>query len=352
MRFSIAVLAMLTFASTASATTFVYVSQPKENAIGVFKMNDADGVLERTATIDVGASPGSLAVDPQRKFLFASLRTATKIASYAIDPATGGLTPISDTPLAKGANAAYVGTDRSGKFLLSASYSGGRVVVHGVDAAGKLTPEPLQVVETAKTAHSCYTDTANARVFVPHVAPNAIFEFRFDAATGKLTEFGGAPGGTPNAGPRHLAIHASQTLACSSDETGSSVTLYTLDDQGLTPKQTLSTLPADFAAKNSTADVKLHPNGKFVWVSNRGHDSLAGFAVDEQSPSLTAIGQTPTEKTPRSFDIERSGRFLYSGGEGTGKIAAYRIDATTGKLERFATYDAGASVSWVLAVTF
>src|SRR5262249_12399250 len=147
-------------------------------------------------------------------------------------------------------------------------------------------------------------------VFVPHVAPNAVYQFRFDAATGKLTDAGKAPGGADKAGPRHLALHPTQPLAFTSDETGSSVTVYRYDAAtGLKPVQTLSTLPDDYKKPNSTAEVKVHPSGKFVWVSNRGHDSLAGFALGS-SGKLTAIGQAPTEKTPRSFEVDPDGRYV------------------------------------------
>lgn len=131
------------------------------------------------------------------------------------------------------------------------------------------------------------------------------------------------------------------------------MTLYSLDSQsGLKPLQTVSTLPAGFSERNTTADVKVHPSGKFAWVSNRGHDSLAGFHFDAATAKLEAIGQTPTEKTPRSFDVEPSGKFLYAGGEGSGSLAAYRIDQATGALTRFETYNVGTSISWVATVRF
>src|SRR5439155_14413652 len=107
---------------------------------------------------------------------------------------------------------------------------------------------------------------------------------------------------------------------------------------------TLSTLPAGFTAANSTAEVKVHPNGKFVWVSNRGHDSLAGFAIDEAG-KLTALGQTPTEKTPRSFDVSPDGRYVFGAGEGSGKLAVFQVDVGTGKLTRQDTYDVGKSLT-------
>jgi 6-phosphogluconolactonase len=167
-----------------------------------------------------------------------------------------------------------------------------------------------------------------------------------------LAGAGQAAGGQPKAGPRHLAFHPTQSIAFTSDEQGSSITAYRYDPgTGLKPYQTLSTLPADFKGQNTTADVKVHPSGKFVWVSNRGHDSLACFAIDG-SGQLSARGHTPTEKTPRSFDIEPGGRYAFGAGEGSGKLAVFEIDQDSGSLTRKHTFDVGKSLTWVLAVQF
>src|SRR5205085_2800404 len=147
-----------------------------------------------------------------------------------------------------------------------------------------------------------------------------------------------AAGGAARAGPRHLAFHPNQNVAYASDETGYSVTAYRFDPTGLKPFQTVTTLPADFKGQNTTAEVKVHPGGKFVWVSNRGHDSLAGFAIDKAG-KLSALGQTPTEKTPRSFEVEPDGRFVLSAGEGSGKLAVYQVHPETGQLALRHTYD-------------
>ncbi len=351
LRFALPALMLMLATWNADAATFVYVSKAPENQIAVFRMNEQDGSLKPVGTVDVDGAPGSLAVSHDKKFLFASLRSTFLIGSYAIDPATGLLALVNTTKLADGANAAYVATDMTDRYLLAASYAGGRVTVHAVDESGKLGAEPVQVVETTKTAHAAMVHPGNKLLLVPHVAPNAVYQFRFDAATGKLTDAGQAPGGAEGAGPRHLAIHPSLKYAFTSNESGSGVTLYGLDEaQGLKPLQTLSTLPEGYAAKNTTADVKVHPSGRFVWVSNRGHDSLAGFAFDLASAKLTSLGQTPTEKTPRSFAIDPAGKYLYGAGEGTGKLAAYRIDESTGALERFTEYEIGKSLTWVLAV--
>jgi 6-phosphogluconolactonase len=369
-------LAMLA-TSSAQADTYLYVSQAPEQAIRVFKMNDADGTLTDVETFQVDGTPGASSVglewlntekplgfvEPKGKFLFVSLRSTTKIGSYRIDPSTGKLSLINTTQLADGANAAYVQTDNTGKYLFSASYAGGRVVVHALDAEGRISVEPLQVIETAKTAHCIAIGPANETVHVPHVAPNAVYKFRFDEATGKLTQEKQASGGRSlragiAAGPRHLAMHPGYgSFAFTSDESGSSVTLYEVDaDENLTPRQTLSTLPDGYAEKNTTAEVKVHPwaSGRFVWVSNRGHDSLAGFsfAYDELTGvgTLKPLGQTPTEKTPRSFDIEPSGRFLFAAGEGSGNLQAYAINTETGALTPIKKYEVGKSLTWVTAV--
>jgi 6-phosphogluconolactonase len=321
-----------------------------EGKIQLYRLDPSDGTLTAVEATAVDGTPGSLAVDPMKRHLFASLRSTSALASFRIDQSSGRLTPLSAAALPKGENAAFVGTDRTGRWLFSASYAAGKVVVHGIDNDGTIRTPAVQTAVTENTAHCAVTDRENRFVLVPHVTPNAVFQFHLDAATGRLTEAGQARGGAARAGPRHLAFHPKLSIAFTSDETGNSVTAYRFDPTaGLTAVQTLSTLPADFTGENTTADVKVHPSGRFVWVSNRGHDSLAGFVVDGVG-KLTALGQTPTEKTPRSFEVEPDGRFLLAAGEGSGKLAVYGIDPETGRLRRLHTYEVGRSLTWVLAV--
>jgi 6-phosphogluconolactonase len=123
------------------------------------------------------------------------------------------------------------------------------------------------------------------------------------------------------------------------------------DDGALTPVQTERTLPDDFTGRNSCADLHLHPSGRFLYCSNRGHDSLARFAVSDQTGEIRLLGQTPTEKTPRSFAIDPSGRFVIAAGQASGKLAAYRVNLQTGDLDRYATIDAGQQPWWVLILS-
>lgn len=337
-------------AMTASAATWLYVSMAPEKRIQVCRVDANDGTPTKTDAVEVSGAPGSLGTDPQKRFLYASLRSDSRLAAFRIDAATGRLAPLNSVALPRGENAAYVATDRTGRWLVSASYAAGKVVVHRLNSDGSIAEPSVQTVATAKTAH-CVAVSADGRwVLVPHVAPNAVFQFRLDAESGKLTDAGRAAGGSPQAGPRHLAFHPTLPLAFTSDEKGSSITAYKVDgEKGLTPVQTLSTLPSDFSGSNSTAEVKVHPSGRFVWVSNRGHDSLAGFAIAKDG-TLSAIGRAPTEKTPRSFDVLPNGRVVYGAGEGSGKLAVFACDEATGELVRKQTVPFGESLTWVLAV--
>jgi 6-phosphogluconolactonase len=334
----------------AAGATYVYVSMAPEQKIQIYELDSASGELKAIDTFAVDAAPGSLTTDPKRRFLYASLRSNSSIGSYRIDGPTGKLTPMNAVSLPTNENAAFVATDRTGRWLLSASYNGGTVVVHRIRDDGAIESPAVQTVKTAKTAHCVAVSRSNTQVFIPHVTPNAVFQFQFEAVTGQLTDAGQAAGGQEKAGPRHLAFHPKLDLAFTSDESGSSITAYRLDQKsGLTPVQTLSTLPPGFTGKNSTAEVKVHSSGKFVWVSNRGHDSLAGFAIDA-SGGLKAIGQTPTEATPRSFEIDPAGKFVFGAGEGSGKLAVFRVNDATGQLDRIQTYPVGKSLTWVMAV--
>ena len=351
MRYLVTTALLLSSPPSLFADTFVYVSMAPEQKIQSFRLDPEDGTLIPVATTAVNGQPGSLAVDPQRRFLLASLRSTSTVASFRVDPATGKLKLLSTAKLPKGANAVYVNTDRSGRWLLTASYQGGNASVHRLNDDGTIQSPAVQTVTTAISSHAMVTDRDNQWVFVPTVLTNEIFQYRFNAKAGRLENAGKAPGGAAKVGPRHLAFHPRLNTAYTSDEKGSSITVYVFDSKiGLKPVQTLSSLPATFKKDNFPADVKVHPSGRFVWITNRGHESLAGFAIDPGTGKLTALGQTPTEKNPRSIDIDPTGRFLLSGGEGSGKLAVFRIEPNTGNLMRVHTHNVGKSLTWVIAV--
>jgi 6-phosphogluconolactonase len=344
----LAALALLT--GRLSADTALYVSVAGAKRIALYKINPDTGKLTHQADTATAGEPGALTVDPDKRFLFAAIRSAGKLSAFRIG-AGGKLTPVNTVPA--GADPAHIATDRSGRFLLTAYYVAAKVTVHAVGKDGALSKEPVQTVRTADKAHAIVPDPFNRFVFVPHTGPNAIFQFAFRPRTGKLT-----PGSVPRlktpdkTGPRHLAFHPKKDIAYVVNEQGSSVTAYKLDTKSgtLTAVQTVPTLPRGYKGSNSTAEIKVHPTGKFLYASNRGHDSIACFALDKCG-RLSALLHIPTEQTPRSFDLSPDGKFLYAAGESSGKVAGYRIDARTGGLKRLgAAYAVGKTPWWVLAV--
>jgi 6-phosphogluconolactonase len=345
------VLAALLPATAARADTFLYVSVAAEKRIAVFRLDADTGRLTHQGDSQVEAGePGALTVDPERRFLLAAIRSTGKLASFRIDPATGRLTPVNTVPA--GPDPAHLATDRTGRYLLTAYYVAAKVTVHALGNDGTLSEQPLQSLPTADKAHAIVPDPSNRFVFVPHTGPDVIFQFTFDAQSGRLAANAPAKLRTPpGTGPRHLAFHPSKPLAYVDNEQGSSVTTYALDGKAgtLEALQTVSTLPPGFRGTNACAEIKVHPSGRFAYASNRGHDSIAALALDGDG-KLSLLRQVPTEKTPRSFDIDPTGQYLFAAGESSGRLAGYRIDPNTGDLTRLATYAVGQKPWWVLAV--
>lgn len=342
---------------TALATagpTVLYVSESAEKRIAVFTLDESTGELSRVGAVDLPGQPGSLAISPDRKHLYAAVRTEKQFATLKIDAATGLLSNV-DTGVA-GINAAYVQVDKTGKWLLAASYGEGIVSVSRI-ADGVVTGAPIQTIETGKKAHCIQLDPGNRFAFVPHVGElNKVEQFRLDAATGALTSNTppSMPGG-PGQGPRHMQFHPGGRWVYLVNEQGQSVSLCDFDANTGTLKlrQTVSTTPDDWdKSKGSCADIHVSGDGRFAYASNRGHDSLAVFAINTDTGELKSLGQTPTDKTPRSFCLMPGDKFVVSAGQGSNRLIVYRRDATTGALTPLKTYDCGKSPAWVLGVRF
>ncbi|MDE0325105.1 MAG: lactonase family protein [Candidatus Poribacteria bacterium] len=336
--------------------THVYLSIAGENRIAIYTFDASDGSIEFQENIDVTGSPGPLALSTCGNYLYAGLRSSREIASFRIDEETKRLSHLRTVQL--DADTCYIAPDKTGSFLLSAYYGAGKVTVHTIGDDKTVQGEPLQTVETDIHAHFIETDASNRFAFVPHTVPrNAIYQFHFNEDTGTLTQnpVGNLNPGAP-IGPRHLCFHPSKPILYSSNEQGSSVSAYTLREGGDHPgilvdlQEDLSTLPVDFDADNTCAQIHIDPQGAFLYVSNRGHDSIAGFAIDEESGELTAIGHQLTEPTPRVFNIDGTGNYLFVGGQGSGRLATYRINRESGALAPIANYTVGENPMWVLFV--
>lgn len=326
----------------------VYVSNSGSEWLSHFVMDAETGALEPQPDIALEGTPGAATTNAAQTLMFVALRSQKKLASYRLDKATGGLTPISTASLDDGPP--YVATDNTDRFLLASYYRAGKVSVHGIGEDGRLSDQPLQEVSTDEHAHSIQTDRANRFAFVPHTNPaNAIYQFRFDEKTGRLTpnEPPYIQPATPE-GPRHFVFHPHQDLLYSINENGSTVSAHRFDAAvgTLASFQVISTLPDGFDGKNTTAEIKMTPDGRFLYASNRGHDSLALFAIAADG-TLAAKGHFATEAVPRFFELDPSGRYVLAVGQKSGRLASYRIDADSGALEPLQGYEVGEGPLWI-----
>jgi len=340
-------------ASPAAAATFVYVGNAESNEVYVLQLNQQNGdltVIDKTPIPGI-EKPGistPMSVSPDRRTLYVGTRGEPKVATgFAIDPSTGRLSYIASGPLAD--SLAYIAVDRTGRFLLGASYPGHRVTVNPIGSPGKVQP-PQQVLENYPNAHAIFADASNRFVLVPTLGNDRINQFAFDAATGKLTPTPSpAAEARPKAGPRHFVYHPGGKLVYVIGELDGAV--YVFDYNGATgdlkQKQVVSALPANFQGKPSAADLHITPNGKFLYGSERTTSTLAGFQVDAANGTLTPIGSVPTEKQPRGFGIDPSGRYLLAVGQLSHGLSSYSIDQSSGKLTKLKEYPMGKNPNWV-----
>ena len=325
------------------------------SGIKVFELDDS-GTLELLHQYDMpGKGPAPLVITPDKKFIFASLRISRELASYEINKTDGSLTKKHSIPTK--ADACYLSFDKTNNFILGAYYTGGMVTVHKLKGNGEIAAEPSDCISTHAGAHYIETDSSNQFAFVPHIAgndgPNLIYQFKFNESTGKLTKndpYYFSPG--IEFGPRHLCVHPSLDIMYSSNEQGSSVTSYNFDKEKgtLSPIDTVSTIPHDFKGENTCAQIRISADGKFIFVPNRGHNSIAVFSVDNEG-KLTRVDIVPTEPIPRPINIDPSGNYFFVGsGIESRKLCVYRIDRQVGKLSLLQTIDVGGSPMWILPV--
>src|SRR5438128_5973090 len=339
--------------SPAPAATLVYVGNAESNDIYVLQLDRQSGDLTVVEQVPIPGiiKPGNstpMAVSPDRRFLYAGTRGEPKVAAgFAIDPASGKLKHVASGPLAD--SMAYIATDRTGKFLLGASYPGHKLTVNPIGSPGTVQP-PHQVLTDHPNAHSILPDASNRRVAALTLGNDLVNVFRFDAATGML-----APGSPPSvrvkekAGPRHFAFHPNGKLVYVIGELDGAVYVFDYDASTgqLKEKQTVSALPPDFQGKPSAADLHITPDGKFLYGSERTSSTLAGFKVDSTQGTLSPIGSVPTEKQPRGFNIDASGRYVLALGQLPHPMSTPRTDPDSGKLIKLKEYPMGKNPNWV-----
>jgi 6-phosphogluconolactonase len=343
---------MVTDAASARAATVVYVANSDSKEIFVFKMNAESGELAVVEKAPATAMVFFLATSPNRRFLYASLRpNPHAVASFAIDPTTGRLTHLSTVPVPDPIT--YLVTDRTGRFLLNASYAGNKVWVIPIGPQGVVQTQPSQVIPTQPMAHSVLPDPSNRYVFAQILGGDVIMQFTFDAATGMLSPNTPATVQTKaGAGPRHLVFHPNSRFAYLINELDASVNAYAFDGASgtLTELQSISAMPPGFQGKPWAADIHVTPDGRFLYATERTSSTIAGFKIDGNTGKLTALGNFPTEKQPPAFNIDSRGRFLLVVGQLSHRLTVYAIDREAGTLSKVKEYPVGQSPVWVEVV--
>jgi 6-phosphogluconolactonase len=345
----------------------LYVGLQDDDKIAVFALDADNGELTRRADVAATGGPSVMAIGPDRNTLYVGFRTQPSIASYRIDPATGGLS-LSRTA-AQADAPTFLAPDRIGGYMLCAYYQGGYVAVFPIAADGTIGTTAIDKQTTAVGAHAIATDPPNRFAFVPHIAriqdnvleppknnpgPNVILQYRFDAQTGRLSP------NTPHrveqgdlVGPRHYIHHPSLDVVYFSNEQGCSVTAYRLDRANgtLSSVQTTSTLPVGHSERTTCSQIHLTPSGRFLYVGNRAANAsgIAAFAVDPSTGHLAAAGHMPTEAVPSAFCLDPAGHFLFAAGTASGRLASYRIDQQNGALTPLAVNEVGQRPAAVLA---
>jgi 6-phosphogluconolactonase len=323
----------------------------KSKGIYRFEFDPATGKLTGRELVAETPNPTFLAIHPNKHVLYAvneidkfKDKKSGALSAFAVDPKTGSLTLLNQQPTT-GDGPCHLVLDKDGKNVLAANYGGGSTCVAPIGADGKLGEGTDFVQHKGSSvnkqrqegphAHCVELDAANHFAFVCDLGLDKVLIFKFDPSKGKLT-----PNDPPSsslkggAGPRHIAFHPNGRFAYVNNELDSTVTAMSYDATlgALKSLQTLSTLPKEFHG-NSTAEVEVHPSGKFVYVSNRGHNSIAIFTVDPKTGELTAAGhQAKGIKTPRNFVIDPSGAYMIVANQDGDSLVVFRIDAKTGEL--------------------
>ena len=320
--------------------------------IYAYRFDDRNGQSVPLGLVAKTTSPSFLDVDPSRRFLYAvnevsdfQGRKTGAVSAFAIDRTTGKLKDLNQVS-SLGAGPCFVSLDKTGKHVLIANYDSGSVAVFPVLEDGSLGKATAFVQhhgsgvnherQEGPHAHAIEVSPDNRFALAADLGLDKLLVYRFDAAKGSLAandpDSARVSGGL---GPRHFVFHPSGKFVYLANEMGSAVTGFSYDASrgALGEIETLSTLPKGFAGSNDDAEIAVAPSGKFLYASNRGHDSIAVFSIDIRSGKLSPIQDVPTEgKTPRNFAIVPSGSYLFAANQDSDTIVIFRIDPSNGRL--------------------
>lgn len=344
-----------------TAPTYLYVGtftraaphgRGRSEGIYVYRLDPSSGALTHVQTVAEVPNPSFLTLAPDRRHLYAvnavpeiDRHSGGALSAFAVDPTSGELTFL-NRQAAHGAGPCHVSVDQTGRWAFVASYAGGSAAMLPIQSDGRLGPAtdaveysgsgPDPVHQDRPHAHSINLDPGNKFALVCNQGLDKIFIYRLDTTRGKLVPNERQPWvpTPPGTGPRHFAFHPNGRTAYAITEQGATLIAYAYDaaDGTLRETQTVSTLPSGFSGQNACADVHVHPSGRFLYGSNRGHDSLAIVAIDEATGKLSPVGHLPTGgQVPRNFTFDASGSLLLVANQDSDNIVAFRVDPTTGE---------------------
>ena len=329
-----------------------YTSKTNSKGIYAYRFDSEKGQLTSIGVAAETTDPSFLAVHPNGKYLYAVNEignfnggTSGALSAFAIDAKTGTLKFLNQVPT-RGAGPCYVSLDKYGEFVLVANYDSGSIASFPVQSDGSLGTTsgfvqhsgsgPDKERQEGPHAHWIGTSPDNRFALAVDLGLDQVIVYGFDSSKGIFTPMlSGFAKVKPGAGPRHLAFHPDGKFAYVLSEVESSVTVFSYQPKTgtLTSLQTISALPKDFSGHKEAAEIVVHPSGKFLYTSNRGHDSIAVFAIDEKKGTLKSLGQVLTGgKTPRHFAIDPTGAYLLAENQESNNIVVFHIDPATGGL--------------------
>lgn len=351
--------------TTASAEQLLYLASTADKTIVAYKVDGGNGMLSKRFSVDLPGNGGAMAFSPDKKFVYASVTglpdNAAGVATYRRHK-NGTLTLLDTAKITS--RPPYIQVDPTGRFLLAAHYGAGDVTMYSV-VKGVATSKLLAHIKTAKTAHCIELDPSGQFVYVPHTAPNRLYQFVLDTKAGTLL-----PNDPPFVDgpdtkhryhePRHYKHHPKLPMGFTSNENGGGITAWAFDKTTgrLTRKGTLSTLPPNLEGTSHAADIQITPNGRFAYVSNRcttkltdgqkPTDTLCAVAIDGKTGDMKIVGHYATGYHPRATCIDLEGKFFFAAGQRSNDLHTYRINRKTGELKPIKVYQTGGTPIWVM----
>jgi 6-phosphogluconolactonase (cycloisomerase 2 family) len=340
-------------AQARSGPLFAYVGsftskerKARGNGINVYRVDRESGAWTPVQNVPDLVNPSFLAVDAAQRHLYSVHADLPLVTAFRIDRETRKLTRLNEQSMG-GKNGVHLAIDRTGRWIVTANYAAGTVTTLPIEPDGSLgpladtlklpgEPGPHRTEQASAHPHHSPFDPSGKFVVVPDKGLDRVFVLKVDAASGKLSlNEPGEVKSRSGAGPRHISWHPSLAIAYGVNEIDSTVTTYAWDGQKgtLTPKQVITSLPTDFTGNSTASEIEVAASGRFVYASNRGHDSIVVFAADPASGLLSHVQWQKTQgRKPRFFALDPAQNLLHAANEQDDTIVTFRVDAVTGRL--------------------